>query len=44
MEYQKAYLYLFNRLSDLMERHEALRAEIIAIQQQAEEIIISEEE
>ena len=44
VEYQKAYLFLFNRLTDLMARHAELEPEIIEMQQQAEEIIISEAE
>ena len=43
MEYKKAYLFLFNQLTELMEQHAALRDEIIRIQQQAEDIIIEEE-
>lgn len=44
VEYQKAYLFLFNQLTDLMARHAELEPEIIEMQQQAEEIIISEAE
>lgn len=44
MEYQKAYLFLFNRLTDMMESHPELRGEIILLQQQAEDIIIDGDE
>ncbi|MGN1008932.1 MAG: hypothetical protein ACI4PV_08290 [Butyricicoccus sp.] len=43
MEYQKAYLFLFNQLTDLLAQHPELESEIVDMQQQAEEIIIGEE-
>lgn len=44
MEYKDAYLYLFNQLTDLMQRYAVLQEDIIRIQQHAEEIILSAEE
>lgn len=43
MDYQKAYLFLFNRLTDLLACHPELADEIVNMQQQAEEIVIAEE-
>lgn len=40
MEYEKAYYYLFNQLTDMMQAYPALEDLIIRIQQQAEDIII----
>ena len=44
MEYKKAYLYLFNQLTDLMQHHPWLREEVVTIQQKAEEIILAAED
>lgn len=44
MDYKRAYIFLFNQLSDLMETHPELADAIIRIQQQAEDIIIEGEE
>lgn len=43
MEYEKAYYFLFNQLTDLMQAFPALEDVIIRIQQQAEDIIIDGE-
>lgn len=44
MDYKKAYLFLFNQLSDLMQARPDLQDVIVRMQQQAEEIVIDEDE
>lgn len=39
----KEYLLLFNTITDMEEKLQALREELIAVQRQAEETFISEE-